>query len=272
MITNFCSVNIKSIIPTDIQFKGKMKKDIYTRKEFENLLTKDAERMSKDKALVNEAMDIKVRAGYDYHWVHQTKWMGEPILNLPHDMFAIQEIMYKTKPKYFIEVGTAWGGGLLFYSSLMEIFGGTKVIGVDIFIPDDLKQRIASHNKISERIEWVEGSSIEGQTLEQIQDIIGDSKEVMILLDSHHTHDHVYRELNLYSQFVGKGYYLICGDTVVEHQPASEKRPREWGKGNNPQTALNQFLSENDKFEIDNISDKLLFTCNPGGYLKAIKD
>jgi cephalosporin hydroxylase len=95
----------------------------------------------------------------------------------------------------------------------------------------------------------------------------------MILLDSYHTHAHVYKELNIYSELVGKGYYLICGDTVVEHQPVSDKRPREWGKGNNPQTALNQFMKENDRFVIDSaMSDKLLFTCNPGGYLKAIKD
>ena len=66
----------------------------------------------------------------------------------------------------------------------------------------------------------------------------------MVLLDSHHTHKHVYQELNMYSELVGKGHYLICGDTVVEHQPFSEKRPREWGLGNNPQTALNQFVVE----------------------------
>lgn len=74
-------------------------------------------------------------------------------------------------------------------------------------------------------------------------------------------------------EFIGKGHYLVCGDTVLEYQPASDARPRPWGKGNNPQTALNQFMDENDRFVIDNeISDKLLFTCNPGGYLRAIKD
>lgn len=247
-------------------------KKIYTREDFEHLLHTNATNMANDKELVQDALALKVRAGYDYYWVHQTKWMGEPILNLPHDMFAIQEIIYQTRPKYFIEVGTAWGGGLLFYSSLMEILGGEKVIGVDTFIPDDLVERIGSHGKISERIEWINASSTDPNTLKRIKEIVGDCKEVMILLDSHHTHAHVYEELNLYSELVGEGYYLICGDTVVEHQPTSDARPRNWGKGNNPQTALNQFMEENDRFEIDqDISNKLLFTCNPGGYLKAIK-
>ena len=248
-------------------------KKIYTKDEFDLLLKTDAKKMAQDKELIKDAMDIKVRAGYDYHWVHQTKWFGEPILNLPQDMFAIQEIIFETRPKYFIEIGTAWGGGLLFYSTLMQVLGGEKVIGVDIFIPDDLKERIAQHGEISDRIQWIDGSSIEENTIAKINKIIGDCKDVMVLLDSYHTHDHVYKELNIYSKLVGKGHYLICGDTVVEHQPVSNQRPREWGKGNNPQTALNQFMNNNDKFVINKeISDKLLFTCNPGGYLKAIKE
>ena len=249
------------------------KKKIYTRDEFEMLLKESATNMTMDSKLISDALNIKVKAGYEHYWVHQTKWFGEPILNLPQDMFAIQEIIYRTRPKFFIEVGTAWGGGLLFYSSLMEILGGNKVIGVDIFIPQDLKDRVSSHGSISERIKWIHGSSIEKNTIKKIKEIIGDSKEVMVFLDSNHTHDHVYKELKIFSEFIGKGHYLVCGDTVLEYQPASDARPRPWGKGNNPQTALNQFMDENDRFVIDNeISDKLLFTCNPGGYLRAIKD
>tara|TARA_X000001036_G_scaffold433868_1_gene472251 strand:+ start:185 stop:847 length:663 start_codon:yes stop_codon:yes gene_type:complete len=216
-------------------------KEIISRDQFEDLLNSNASEMAKDEELIKEALKIKVKAGYDYYWVHQTKWFGEPILNLPQDMFAIQEIIYATKPKYFIEVGTAWGGGLLFYSTLMEILGGEKIIGVDIFIPDDLKDRISKHGSISNRIRWVEGSSIDEKTITRIKEIIGDSRDVMVLLDSHHTHKHVYQELNMYSELVGKGHYLICGDTVIEHQPRSIKRPREWGIGNNPQTVKSIF-------------------------------
>ncbi len=180
-------------------------KKIISRDQFEEILNSNASEMAKDEELINEALKIKVKAGYDYFWVHQTKWFGEPILNLPQDLFAIQEIIYATKPKYFIEVGTAWGGGLLFYSTLMEILGGEKVIGVDIFIPDDLKDRINKHGSISNRIKWVEGSSTNKKTITRIKEIIGDSRDVMVLLDSHHTHKHVYKELNMYSELVGKG-------------------------------------------------------------------
>jgi cephalosporin hydroxylase len=188
-------------------------------------------------------------------------------------MFALQEIIYHTRPEYIIEVGVAWGGSLLFYSTLMEVLGGKKIIGVDIFVPDDLVERIGSHASLSDRIQWVVGSSIEESTVNEVKDILGESRSTMILLDSHHTHDHVLKELQIYSSFVGKGSYLICGDTVVEHIPEQKHRPREWSPGNNPKTAVDKFLKQTDRFVVDTqLENKLLFTCNPGGYLKAVKD
>ncbi len=95
----------------------------------------------------------------------------------------------------------------------------------------------------------------------------------MIFLDSHHTHDHVLKELRLYSKLIGKGHYLICGDTVVADMPEQEHRDRPRGPENNPKTALDQFLKENDRFEVDKIiENKFLPTCNPCGYLLCISD
>jgi len=161
----------------------------------------------------------------------------------------------------------------LFYSTLMEVLGGERIIGVDIFIPDDLKERLASHGKVSERLSLITGSSIEKTTLVQINNIVGDCRQTMVILGSYHTHDHVFKELELYSSLVGEGYYLICGDTVIEDIPEQKHRLRPWGIGNNPKTALSQFLQGSDRFEVDKkIQNGLLFTCNPNGYLKAIKD
>ena len=247
-------------------------KKMYTRLEFEKLRKESAERMAADKQLHQDALQVLVQADH-YRWIHQTNWFGEPILNLPQDLFALQEIIYKTKPKYIIEVGVAWGGSLLFYSTLMEILGGERIIGVDTYIPDDLRERLYSNGRISERLTLINGSSIEKNTVDQVKTIIGDCREVMIFLDSYHTHDHVLKELRLYSPMVGKGHYLICGDTVVEDIPEQEHRERAWGPGNNPKTALLQFLNENSRFNVDKVlENKLLFTCNPGGYLVCIKD
>ena len=245
---------------------------MYKREEFEELRLRSAREMMGDAVLRREALDVLVKADC-YNWIHQATWMGEPVLQLPQDMFAFQEIIFATRPKFIIEVGVAWGGSLLFYSTLMEITGGDRIIGIDIYIPPDLKERVGAFGRISERITWINGSSVEQDALDQVKGIIGNSREVMILLDSNHTHEHVLRELRIYSEFVGEGYYLICGDTVVEDMPTQNHRPRPWGPGNNPKTALVQFLKENDRFEVDEIlENKLLFSCNPGGYLRCCKE
>ena len=246
-------------------------KKIYTREEFELFRKELASLMALDRKLSAEALGVLVQADH-YSWIHQTNWFGEPILNLSQDMFALQEIIFKTRPKFIIEIGVAWGGALLFYSTLMEVLGGDQVIGIDVFLPDDLKKRLASHGKISERLRLISGSSIEESTINEVESIVGDCRETMIVLDSYHTHAHVLKELELYSPLVGKGHYLICGDTILEDIPEQKHRPRPWGSGNNPKTALDEFIERNDRFEVDKVLDnKLLFTCNPGGYLKAIK-
>ena len=249
-----------------------MKKKLYTREEFEELRRRSAEVMTADEQLMEDALDVKVRAG-KYYWIHQTTWFGEPILQPPQDMFAFQEIIFNTRPKFIVEVGVAWGGSLLFYSTLMEVLGGERIIGVDTYIPDDLRQRLGSHGRLSDRITLIDGSSVEEDTISQVKAIIGDSREVMIVLDSYHTHEHVLKELRLYAPLVGKGYYLICSDTVIEYQPRQDYWNRPWGHGNNPATALREFLRENDRFEVDMaLSNKLLITCIPGGYLRCHKD
>lgn len=246
-------------------------KKLYTREEFEHLRRESALAMEGDHTLREDALKVLVKAD-QYYWIHQTTWFGEPILNLPHDMFALQEIIFRTRPKYIIEVGVAWGGSLLFYATLMAVLGGERVIGVDIFIPDDLRSRLHSQGALSDRIQLVEGSSVAPETLAQIRSLVGDCTEVLVVLDSCHSCEHVLAELRLYAPFIGKGQYLVCGDTIIESMPPQVHRPRPWGPGNNPKTALNTFLKESDRFVVDDgLGAKLLFTCNPGGYLRCIR-
>lgn len=245
---------------------------ILSREEFRDLQRESAEKMAADSKLADDSRDVLLRAD-EHRWIHQGEWFGEPVLNLPQDMFALQEIIFRTRPEFIIEIGVAWGGSLLFYSTLLEVLGGGEIIGVDIFMPDDLKERLSSHGKLSERIHLLNESSIESETIDKIEAITGGSRKTLIVLDSNHTHEHVLEELKLYSPLVANGYYLICGDTIVEEFPEKTLRERPWGPGNNPKTALIEFMAENDRFEVDrNIENKLLFSCNPGGYLRCVKD
>ncbi len=246
-------------------------KAIVTKDEFLNVNVLAAHEMSLDKELQAKALEVLIRA--DRHrWIHQALWMGEPLLNLPQDMFALQEIIWRTRPEFIIEVGVAWGGGMLFEATMLEILGGQKVIGIDIFIPADLRQRLSRHEKLSKRLVFIEGSSTSAETLAHVKALLGGSRRVLVILDSYHTHEHVLNELRSYAPMIEKGQYLICGDTVVERMPPHPHRPRPWGPGNNPATAVKEFLSETDRFVVDEeIDHRLLFSCHPGGYLQAIK-
>lgn len=245
-------------------------KKIFTRAEFEEQRKIWAQELENDVALQEEALDVYVKADR-HNWIHQTNWFGEPALQLPQDMFALQEIIFKTRPNYIIEIGVAWAGSMLFYATLQEVLGGKMVIGVDIFIPDDLKERLATHKTLFKRIKLIEGSSVDDSVVEQIKKIIGNDKKVMVILDSHHTHEHVTNELNIYSKLCSEGQYLVVADTIIDKIPLQTHRPRPWGPGNNPKTALDEFLKSHPDFEIDHeIDRKLLFTCIPSGFLKHI--
>lgn len=202
---------------------------------------------------------------YSYNF----SWMGRPIIQYPQDMIAMQEIIWSIKPDLIIETGIAHGGSLIFYASLLELIGNGQVLGIDIDIRKHNRVAIEQH-PMYKRIEMIEGSAISEETIEKVKAFAANYKKVLVVLDSNHTHDHVLDELNLYSPLVSKGSYIVVFDTIVEDLPEgyfSQKRP--WGIGNNPKTAVYEFLKSNPDFEIDTaINNKLLISVAPDGYLK----
>lgn len=249
------------------------KNKIISKKKFEQINLKCAKKMSEDYLLKKKALKILFQADKNYRWLHQNSWMGEPFLNLPEDIIAIQEIIFKTRPDYIIETGVAWGGSILYMASLLKLYGGRKIIGVDTYIPLNVKKATSKDISLKKYIKLIKGDSVSTAVISEIKKIISKSTKVLVILDSNHTHEHVLKELIFYSKFVSKGNYLICGDTIVEFIPEQKHRPRTWGPGNNPYTALTEFLKyKNNRFKIDTkICNKMLFTNHPSGYLIAKK-
>ena len=208
-----------------------------------------------------------IRSGYSYNF----SWMGRPIIQYPQDMIAMQEIIWDIKPDLIIETGIAHGGSIIYYASLLELIGKGQVLGIDIDIREHNRVAIEKH-PMSNRIKMIEGSAIDTDIIEQVKSYAKDKKVVMVCLDSNHTHDHVLKELELYSQFVTSGSYLIAFDTIVEDLPSNFYEDRPWKVGDNPKTAVHDFLKHNNDFIIDKkIDNKLLVSVAPDGYLKRIK-
>lgn len=210
---------------------------------------------------------------FPYEYSYHFRWMGIPIIQYPQDIVAMQEIIWQVKPDLIIETGIARGGSLIFYASMFEMMGiDGEVIGIDIDIRDHNRQAIESH-PMAKYITMYEGSSIDKNIVEQVTQQAQGKKRILVALDSLHTHGHVLEELELYSPLVTKDSYLVVFDTVVEDMDASYSDNRPWTHGDNPKTALYEFLKSNNRFEIDTqMNDKLLISVAPDGYLKCLRD
>lgn len=224
-------------------------------------------------AAVKQATLDWVNAIAPHKYTYNFSWLGRPIIQFPQDLAALQEIIWDTKPDLIIETGIAHGGSLVFHASMLQLLGNDgRVLGVDIDIRDHNRAEIEAH-PMFERIEMIQGSSIDGSTADQVRMIAGGAKRVMVVLDSNHTHAHVERELELYAPLVTKDCYLVVCDTLIEDMPAGSFPDRPWDKSNNPATAVREFLSATDRFEVDaTIDAKLQISVAPGGYLKCMAD
>jgi cephalosporin hydroxylase len=209
---------------------------------------------------------------YSYNF----SWLGRPIIQYPQDIVAMQEIIWNIKPDLIIETGIAHGGSLVFSASmlaLLEISGlisNGKALGIDNDIREHNRVEIEKH-PLAKKIKMIQGSSIDKDVINRVYDFAKDYKNILVVLDSNHTHEHVLAELDAYAPLVSKGSYCVVLDTIIEDLPGDMFPDRPWGKGNNPKTAVWEYLKSHAEFEIDkSIENKLLITVAPDGYLKRV--
>lgn len=207
---------------------------------------------------------------YSYNF----SWLGRPIIQYPQDIVAMQELIWRLQPDLIIETGIAHGGSLIFSASMLELnaaCGGpaeARVLGVDIDIRQHNKEAIEAH-PMARRIDMIQGSSIAPEIIAQVRAAAQGKKSVLICLDSNHTHEHVLAELEAYADLATPGSYCVVFDTIVEDLPAEMFPDRPWGPGDNPKTAVWEFLKSRPDFRIDQeIDNKLLISVAPSGYLK----
>jgi cephalosporin hydroxylase len=227
-------------------------------------------------------LEQSMRRKYTYNF----DWLGRPIIQYPQEVIAIQELIWRVRPDLVIETGIAHGGSLVLSASMLalldmcdaieagEVFdprrSRRKVVGVDIDIRSHNRKAIESH-PMSSRIRMVEGSSIAEDVVEKVRKEATGCEQILVCLDSLHTHDHVLAELEAYAPLVSLGSYCVVFDTFVEDVPADVFTDRPWGPSDNPRTAARQYLSSHREFEVDEaIEIKLQITGSPGGYLKRV--
>ncbi len=218
-----------------------------------------------------------IKLTHKYKYSYNFSWLGRPIIQYPQDIVAMQELIWEVKPDLIIETGIAHGGSLIFSASMLALLEFSrviktgKVLGIDIDIREHNRFEIEKH-PLSNKIKMIQDSSIDETIIRQVYDFARDYKNILVVLDSNHTHNHVLAELNAYAPLVSKGSYCVVFDTIIEDMPEDMFHDRPWGKGNNPKTAVREYLKTHPEFEIDkSIENKLLITVAPEGYLRRVK-
>lgn len=257
---------------------------------FEDEVQKNINLIAKDRDFLGLS-NIWIRQAIQYKYALNFSWLGRPIMQIPNDIYAYQELIWKVKPDLIIETGIAHGGSLIMSASMLALLDyceesvkhnmchderlNTKrlVIGIDNDIRPHNKKEIEQH-PLSNLIQMFEGSSINKDIIKQTSEMANEHRRIMVFLDSNHTHNHVLEELKAYAPLVTKNSYCVVWDTGIEDLPEylNTSRNRPWGKGNNPKTAVHEFLKTTDMFEIDKtIEHKLIITASPDGFLRRVK-
>ena len=253
---------------------------------FRQEVNKGIQEMGNDRRLRSLSLRWLSRAAasrYSYNFA----WLGRPIIQVPQDIVAMQELIWDVRPDLIIETGIAHGGSLILSASILSLIDlceaietgapfdplmtRRRVVGVDIDIRQHNRQAIESHPMAS-RIHMIQGSSVDPVIVDQVRDIAMTHQKVLVCLDSNHTQEHVLAELSAYGPLTSKNSYCVVFDSLIEDLPKKLFKDRPWGPGNNPKTAVRIFLDEHPEFVVDkNIEQKLQITVAPEGYLKRVE-
>lgn len=242
--------------------------------------------------------NVWVRESIRHSYSHNFSWLGRPVIQVPQDVYAVQELIWKVKPDLVIETGIAHGGSLILSASLLALLdycdavnnnkylvpfeSKRRVIGVDIDIRAHNRQAITEH-PMAHLIEMIEGSSVSETVVNIVKNRAQNFKKILVFLDSNHTHDHVLAELEAYAPLVSLGSYCVVWDSGIEDLPTGFITDRPWGKGNNPKTALFSYINKLNNevvvgsdgcklnFCIDKtLESKIMITASTDGFLKRV--
>lgn len=254
--------------------------------KFEQEVKENIRRLGEIEELPELSLEWMLKVGILGAYTYNFKWLGRPVIQYPQDMVAMQELIWEIKPDLIIETGIAHGGSLIMNASYLamlehceaiekvELIDPAKpkrrVLGIDIDIREHNRKAIEAH-PMSNRIDMIQGSSIDKDVIKQVHQYAKDFKRILISLDSNHTHEHVLAELEAYAPLTSVGSYCVVFDTAIEGMSEELCADRPWGPGNSPKTAVWEYLKSHPEFEIDkSIQDKLQITVAPDGYLKRV--
>ncbi|MFT4702890.1 MAG: cephalosporin hydroxylase [Bradymonadia bacterium] len=225
-----------------------------------------------DAQTLDDLRDPWMLAATTERYVFGFEWMGRPIVQLPQDIVGLQQLHERVRPDLVIETGVAHGGSLVFHASMMKLHDTNgEVLGIDIALREENRRAILDH-PMADRIQLLQGSSVSESIVAQVKERAKTAQRVLVVLDSNHSHEHVYAELQAYADLVTPGSYIVVFDTAIEDLPEGFFQNRPWDKSQNPKTAVREFMSTRPDFIHDDaLEEQLSITAAPEGWWRKVR-
>lgn len=237
--------------------------------EFSRQVQRWKSELGENVSLRSLSLDLYKRASISY-FGYTNNWLGVPIIRLPEDLIRQQEIISSEKPDRIIEVGVARGGGLLFGCSIMDISGiEPRVLGIDNLIYPHTREAIET-SRYRDRIRLVQADSTSRLALDESRSFLVGSRKAMLILDSNHTSDHVYGELEAYVPLLPKSSLILVCDTIIDELPPGSYPDRPWNDGKGPRDALARFATASNRLNLEEgVTSDLLLSEIRGGFARV---
>jgi cephalosporin hydroxylase len=180
----------------------------------------------------------------------ESHWMGVRALKNPLDVWIYQEILFEVRPEVVIELGSAFGGGTLFFCHMLDALGSD---GFVVAVDHTHAEFAAEH----QRIVKVTGDTRDPRVVGRVREL-AEGRRVLVVHDASHEAEVVLDDLRNYGSLVSPGSYLIVEDGVRDHLAGLP----------GPVAAIDRFLRESEDFDIDEARERYLLTYNPRGFLR----
>lgn len=208
-----------------------------------------------------------------YEYSKNISWMGVQAMQYPEDMFALQDILWSTKPDCVIATGVAKGGTLLFISTIMHAYTSLPlIIGIDPFV-SKMEEDVMLKHPMGNGIYVLKVSSTDPDSANEVRKLIRlhRKEKIMVILDSMHETEHVMMEINIWHKFVSLSYYLVVGWTAIGESENTLYIKKTWNQSSNPLIAVHSFLEKTTNFVFDDTYlKKYMITTTGKGFLKRI--
>ena len=248
------------------------------KQEFEKEVIQNIQSLGEDKELHTLTREWMCKSG-KHNYVYNFSWLGRPIIQLPQDIVAMQEIIWSVKPDLIIETGIAHGGSIIFSAAMLSLLEKCDyikkglVVAIDIDIRDRNRVEIEKHPLCS-LVKMIQGSSVDAEIVQQVKSIAIGYERVMVCLDSNHTHDHVLQELHAYAPLVSLGSYCVVFDTCIEDKVVLRMKVEELTKLLPVVMMITHTPSPADMLYFGTASSEYCekFKCSPMQFIKDLQD